>query len=223
MVTATPAERTGATEDGGGPLGQLQYWLAVIFIIGWTGVVCGGLGVQFLTWDYPCPLCMIQRYFMFLAALGGVYIVRKGMTGSIAPRDYAVGWGLAIVGCFGGGFAAWRQTMLHILPGDPGYGGAVLGLHLYVWALILFVAAITTIGVVLVFSYPTAHTRIPDTPHHLIGKLAIGFCALIIVVNLVAVFFLEGFHWVLPDDPACYQLLHDLGILDGGCMLPKDH
>ncbi|UGT39892.1 disulfide bond formation protein B [Nocardia yamanashiensis] len=204
----------------GGVLGRLQYWLAVIFVVGWTGVVCGGLAVQFFNWEYPCPLCMIQRYFMFLAALGGAYIVRKGMTGLIEPRDYAVGWGLAIVACFGGGFTSWRQTMLHILPGDPGYGGAVLGLHLYVWAWILFVAAITTIGVVLSFSWSTAATAIPAAPHRLIGKLAIGFCALILVVNLVAVFLLEGFHWVLPDDPACYKFFYDLHILKDGCELP---
>lgn len=219
MVTDTAT----TTDKSAGALGQVQYWLAVIFVVGWTGVICGGLGFQFLNWEYPCPLCMLQRYFMILAALGGAYIVRKGMNGRIAPRDYAVGWGLAIVACFGGGFTAWRQTMLHILPGDPGYAGAYLGLHLYVWALILFVAAVTTIGVVLAFSNSTATIAIPDSPHRTAGMLALGFCGLIICVNLVAVFFLEGFHVKLPDDPACYQLLHDLGILDGGCVLPTAH
>ncbi|WP_067568403.1 disulfide bond formation protein B [Nocardia acidivorans] len=217
MVTDTaPA----TVESRGGALNQLQYWLALVFIVGWAGVICGGLGFQFVNWEYPCPLCMLQRYFMMLAALGGAYIVRKGMTGTIAPRDYAVGWGMAIVACFGGAFTAWRQTMLHIPPGDPGYMGAVFGLHLYVWAWILFVAAITTIGVVLTFSYTTSTVNLPASPHRTAGKAAFGFLALVITVNLVATFFLEGFHWKLPDDPACYQLLHDLGILDGGCVLP---
>ncbi|AYF73361.1 disulfide bond formation protein B [Nocardia yunnanensis] len=220
MVTAAPAETT-ARGTAGGFAGQIQYWLAVIFVVGWTGVVCGGLGVQFGTWDYPCPLCMLQRYFMMLAALGGAYIVRRALTGTIARRDYMVGWGLAVVACFGGGFTAWRQTMLHILPGDKGYGGAVLGLHLYVWAWILFVAAITTIGVVLSFSHATASEVIPTTgAHRALGLLAMGLLGLVIAINLVATFFLEGFHWVLPDDPACYKLLYDLGILDGGCVLP---
>lgn len=212
-TTDAPAPATRGTA-----LGQVQYWLAVIFVIGWTGVVCGGLGVQFGTWDYPCPLCMVQRNFMILAALGGAYIVRKALTGSISRRHYMTGWGLCIVGCFGGGFAAWRQTMLHILPGDKGYGGAVLGLHLYVWALVLFVAAITTIGVVLAFADETSATRIPTGgPHQLIGKLALWFLGLVIVINLVAVFCLAGFHWYLPDNPSCYQLFHDLGIIDGKC------
>ncbi|WP_405488645.1 disulfide bond formation protein B [Nocardia sp. NBC_00511] len=220
MVTVTGTTEPTGTTSGGGVLGQLQYWLAVIFVIGWTGVICGGLGVQFGTWDYPCPLCMLQRYFMALAALGGAYIVRKGMTGTLVRRDYMVGWGLAVVACFGGGFTAWRQTMLHILPGDKGYGGAVLGLHLYVWALVLFVAAVTTIGVVLSFSYATAAESIPARPHRALGTLALGFLGVVLVINLVATFFLEGFHGALPDDPSCYQLLHDLGILKGGCVLP---
>ena len=35
-----------------------------------------------------------------------------------------------------------RQVLLHILPGDPGYGGEVLGLHLYSWAFIVFATII---------------------------------------------------------------------------------
>ncbi|WP_280261372.1 disulfide bond formation protein B [Nocardia wallacei] len=194
-------------------LGQLQYWLAVIFVVGWTGVVCGGLGTQFIGWEYPCPLCMIQRMFMLLAALGGAYIVRRGMTGTIHARDYMTGWGLSIVACVGGGFAAWRQTMLHILPGDPGYGSPVLGLHLYVWAWILFVAAIATAGVLLCFSDETAAHTVADRPHRAIGAIAIWFLGVVIAVNLVAVFLEEGFHWFLPDDPQRYQFFYDLHIL----------
>ncbi|MGV0743167.1 disulfide bond formation protein B [Mycolicibacterium sp. XJ870] len=207
------------TEVSRNALGSIQYWLAVVFIIGWTGVICGGLAFQFFAWEYPCPLCMLQRMFMTLAALGGVYIVRKGMDGVIEPRDYMVGWGMAIVASIGGGFTAWRQTMLHILPGDPGYAGAFLGLHLYVWSWVLFTAAVAVIGVVFTFSYSTAATHIPAS-YRTVGKLAIWFCGAVIVINLVAVFLLEGFHWKLPDDPACYQIFYDLGILNEGCILP---
>ncbi|MFI6870411.1 disulfide bond formation protein B [Nocardia sp. NPDC050406] len=218
MVTPATAAESTATPGRGGALGQVQYWLAVIFVVGWTGVVCGGLAVQFGTWDYPCPLCMVQRNFMILAALGGAYIVAKALRGAISRRHYMTGWGLCIVGCFGGGFTSWRQTMLHILPGDKGYGGAVLGLHLYVWALILFVAAIATIGVVLAFADETAATVLPTGGiHRALGTFALWFVGVVIVVNLVSVFCLAGFHWYLPDNPSCYQLFHDVGILDGGC------
>ncbi|MFI9506071.1 disulfide bond formation protein B [Nocardia sp. NPDC052566] len=205
-VTQTATARAGFA-------GQLQYWLACVFMIGWSGVICGGLGMQFIAWEYPCPLCMVQRMFMALAALGAAVIVRKGMNGTIAARDYMMGWGLALTGCVAGGFAAWRQTMLHILPGDPGYGDPVLGLHLYVWAWILFVAAIATIAVALAFSHTTAASAIPAKPHRLIGLIAFGFFGIVLAVNLVAIFLLEGFHWFLPDDPDRYQLFYDLHIL----------
>lgn len=208
MATATAPARTTGTV-----VGQLQYWLAIIFVVGWTAVICGGLGVQFGSWDYPCPLCMVQRMFMALAALGAAVIVRKGMTGTIAARDYAMGWGMVVVGCVAGGFASWRQTMLHILPGDPGYGEPVLGLHLYVWAWILFIAAIATVGAVLAFSHSTAAETIPATPHRLVGLIALWFLGLVLAINLVAVFLLEGLHWFLPDDPSRYQLFYDLHIL----------
>ncbi|MEU8897921.1 disulfide bond formation protein B [Nocardia sp. NPDC048505] len=199
--------------------GQLQYWLACIFVVGWTGVICGGLAVQFGSWDYPCPLCMLQRIFMALTALGAALIVRKGMLGVVTARDYMTGWGLAVLGCLAGGFTAWRQTMLHIndwqKPDGPvGYGGAVLGLHLYVWAWILFVAAIFAIGLVLAFGYRTAAARFtPTGAHRGIGLFALGFLALVLVINLVSVFCLAGLHWFLPDDPDRYQLFYDLGIL----------
>ncbi|MFI6046138.1 disulfide bond formation protein B [Nocardia sp. NPDC051321] len=194
-------------------MGQLQYWLAVVFVVGWTGVICGGLAVQFGDHEYPCPLCMVQRVFMALAALGAAVIVRKGTTGAVAARDYAMGWGLAVVACVAGGFTSWRQTMLHILPGDRGYGEPVLGLHLYVWAWILFVAAIATVGAVLSFSHSTAARTIPATPHRLVGLIALWFLGLVLAINLVMIFLLEGFHWFLPDDPNRYQLFYDLHIL----------
>ena len=31
---------------------------------------------------------------------------------------------------------AMRQILLHIMPGDPGYGSALLGYHYYCWAFI---------------------------------------------------------------------------------------
>jgi disulfide bond formation protein DsbB len=194
-------------------LGQIQYWLAVIFVIGWTAIICGGLAFQFGAWEYPCPLCIVQRMFMALAALGAAFIVREGMNGTIEPPDYTTGWGLAIVGCVAGGFASWRQTVLHILPGDPGYGDPMLGLHLYVWAWILFVVAIATVGVVLSFSHNTAAPAIPAVPHRLVGLIALWFLGMVLAVNLVAVFLLEGLHWFLPDDPNRYQLFYDLHIL----------
>ncbi|MEV7418218.1 disulfide bond formation protein B [Streptomyces sp. NPDC089919] len=198
----------------GGLLGKVQYWFACFFTVGWTGVVCGGLYYQFVEWEYPCPLCIVQRMFMLLAAIGSGVIVRRGIGGLIGGRDYMMGWGLALVAVIGGSFCSWRQTMLHILPGDKGYGSEVFGLHLYVWAWILFQASVVAIGLVMALAHSTSDRSVPqDGPYRAVGQVALGFLGLVIAVNLVAVFFEEGFHWFLPDDPVRYQLPYDLGIL----------
>ncbi|MFE9406509.1 disulfide bond formation protein B [Streptomyces sp. NPDC006530] len=191
----------------------MQFWFACFFAVGWTGVVCAGLGVQFVSWDYPCPLCMIQRMFMLLAALGACCIVRRGMAGAITGRDYMTGWGLALIAVIGGAFTSWRQTMLHILPGDKGYGDPVLGLHMYVWAWILFIASVVAIGVVMALAHLTTAYALPASPQRAAGHLVLGFVGLITAVNLVSVFFEEGFHWFLPDDPTRYQFFYDIGVL----------
>ncbi|MEI5098382.1 disulfide bond formation protein B [Streptomyces sp. PmtG] len=215
MTTPSPSMRPLLAEHGpSGTLGQVQYWFACFFAVGWTGVVCGGLAVQFGGWEYPCPLCVVQRMFMLLAALGAAYIVRKGISGRVRGRDYMTGWGLALVACIAGGFASWRQTMLHILPGDNGYGDPVLGLHLYVWAWILFMASVVAVGIVMAFAHLTAGEEIAGPPQRAAGKLVLGFLGLVIAVNLVAVFLLEGFHWFLPDDPQRYQFFYDVHLLD---------
>ncbi|MET9324019.1 disulfide bond formation protein B [Streptomyces sp. NPDC003038] len=202
----------------GALLGRAQYWFACFFAIGWTGVVCGGLFYQFGLWEYPCPLCIVQRMFMLLAAMGAAYIIRTALTyGVVTGRDYMTGWGLSLVAVVAGSFASWRQTMLHILPGDKGYGSEVLGLHLYVWAWILFQASVVAIGIVLAFAHSTADRTVPATgpgPYRTVGTAALWFLGLVLAVNVVAVFFEEGFHWFLPDDPTRYQFLYDVGILE---------
>lgn len=197
-----------------GILGRIQYWFACAFVIGWTGVVCGGLLFQFVRWEHPCPLCIVQRMFMLLACIGAGHIVRQGLTGAIARRDYMMGWGLALVACVAGSFASWRQTMLHILPGDQGYGSEVFGLHLYVWAWILFQASVLAIGILMAFAHTTADRSIPEYgAYQPVGRIALWFLGMVIVVNLVAVFLEEGLHWFLPDDPTRYQFFYDVGIL----------
>uniref|UniRef100_A0AAU2JP40 Disulfide bond formation protein B n=1 Tax=Streptomyces sp. NBC_00049 TaxID=2903617 RepID=A0AAU2JP40_9ACTN len=199
----------------GGLLGRVQYWFACFFTLGWTAVVCGGLFYQFGMWEYPCPLCIVQRMFMLLAALGAGYIVRTALTrGVVTGRDYMMGWGLSLVAVVAGSFASWRQTMLHVLPGDKGYGSEAFGLHLYVWAWILFQASVVAIGIVMAFAHSTADHSVPATaqgPLRTAGMLALWFLGLVIAVNVVAVFFEEGFHWFLPDDPTRYQFFHDVG------------
>lgn len=211
MATPTVA----ALESGPpGIVARAQYWFACLFVTGWTGVLGGGLVLQLVRWEPPCPLCVVQRMFMVLAMLGAAHIVRQGLSGTVPRRDYLMGWGLALVGCMGGSFAAWPQAALRILPGDQGPGGEVLGLAPSVWSWLLFQASVVAIGLMMITSHLTAARRIPLTGGHCAaGYAALTFAALVVAVSAVAVFLEEGLHAFLPDAPTRYQLLHDIGLL----------
>ncbi|MFF4419996.1 disulfide bond formation protein B [Streptomyces sp. NPDC001549] len=200
-----------------GLLSRVQYWFACFFALGWSAVVCAGLYHQFGRGDIPCPLCVAQRMFMLLAALGAAYIIRSALiSGTVTGRVYMTGWGLSLVAAIGGSFASWRQTMLHILPGAKGYGSEVLGLHLYVWAWILFQLSVVAIGVALAFAHVTADRAVPAVRPGALrtaGMCALWFLGMVIAVNLLAVFLEEGFHWFLPDAPNRYRFFYDVGIL----------
>ncbi|MFC9306984.1 hypothetical protein ACFTWH_07115, partial [Streptomyces sp. NPDC057011] len=72
------------------------------------------------------------------------------------------------------------------------------------------------VGIVLAFAHSTAARTLPAEqpgPLRTAGLLVLWFLGLVIAINVVAVFFEEGFHWFLPDDPTRYQFFYDVGIL----------
>jgi hypothetical protein len=115
------------------------------------------------------------------------------------------------VGSVVGGAASTRQILLHILPGDTGYGEPVLGLHLYTWALITFAIVVIYVGLALILA-PRAIPVIPKK-HGVAWKvttLVMWLFMAIVIINLVMIVFLEGFAWILPDNPTSYNLIDQL-------------
>ena len=72
--------------------------------------------------ELPCPLCLLQRVAFTALAVGPVLTLRHG------PRP--AHYGLVIIAALMGAAIAARQILLHIMPGDAGYGSALLGLSL---------------------------------------------------------------------------------------------
>jgi disulfide bond formation protein DsbB len=103
--------------------------------------------------ELPCPLCMLQRAAFAALAIGPVLTIRHGPK----PQFY----GLAILAALMGAAVAARQILLHIMPGDPGFGSPLMGLHFYTWAFLGFVAAILAAGVMLMFGGQFAATERP--------------------------------------------------------------
>ena len=89
------------------------------------------------------PLCLLQRIQFALLAVGPVLNVRFGPR----PSHYA----LSLLVATAGAAFAMRQILLHIMPGDPGYGSALLGYHYYSWAFIGFAVAILALAAMLLF------------------------------------------------------------------------
>lgn len=188
----------------------LSFWGAHLWVLGYAGVLSGAFTIQFAMGEFPCPLCMLQRYGMILSTLGALWIIMQARKGTLTPTRYMQGLGMGALGAMAGALVSVRQILLHIKPGDEGYGEPVLGLHLYSWALITFYIVVLYVAVAGML----APRGIPVAPTggaaRTISTIVIVIFMVLLAANVVAIIFLEGFAWVLPDDPISYGLIDQL-------------
>jgi len=138
-----------------------------------SGVLLFAFYWQFAYGELPCPLCLLQRVAITALAVGPVLTIRHGPK----PANY----GLVIIAALLGAAIAARQILLHILPGDIGFGSPFLGLHFYTWAFLLFFSAMLAAGVMLTFNKqftPEAKAPRPGMLEELAVWLVIGLTAL---------------------------------------------
>jgi len=183
-----------------------SYVTAHLTVLVVSGVLLGAFGVQFVEGEFPCPLCYLQRMAMVLAVLGPARMIAIGhRKGVIEPSVFTTAFGMTVLASLLGATISVRQILLHIDPGEVGYGSPVFGLHLYTWALLVFVALLLDAGLHLTF----IDEDIPIVPAHppLLSKLILGLFVLVIFANAVAVFVQSGFHAYLVDNPTSYRLL----------------
>lgn len=183
---------------------RFGFLIAHLNILTICAVLVGAFVVQFGQGEFPCPLCVLQRMAMMLCALAPAFVIMKARAGEVKATDFATGYGMSVIAAVVGAFISIRQILLHIVPPDPGYGDPVLGLHLYTWALLVFVAEIIAAGVNLVFARELEPRG--EVGFGWFSKLVLWLFGAIIVANAVAVFAEEGLHWTLPDDPDSYRL-----------------
>lgn len=141
---------TTSTTAGAAPVPRALHvarLINILALLALIGVLAGSLHLQFGIGEQPCPLCLVQRSAMIGLAVGPLMNLLWGMK----PAHYA----LSILAAMVGGAASIRQILLHIAtPGDPGYGPAVMGLHLYTWAAITFAVAIAGCAILLLWDKP---------------------------------------------------------------------
>lgn len=126
---------------------QIARWTNILALFALLGVLAGSLHLQFGIGEPPCPLCLVQRSAMIGLAVGPLMNLLWGMK----PAHYAI----SILAAAAGSAGSIRQILLHINdPAGQGYGPAVLGWHLYTWALVTFVIAIVGCAVLLLWNRP---------------------------------------------------------------------
>jgi disulfide bond formation protein DsbB len=166
-----------------------RYAIALVLVIAFAA--------QLLLNELPCPLCLLQRIQFAMLAVGPILNLRFGPR----PSHYAVSLFTAIAGA---AFAT-RQILLHIMPGDPGYGSALLGYHYYSWAFIGFAVAILAFAAMLLFDGQFRDDG-KQQPAGAFARAAVWLMIALTALNVVSTLLECGFD-ACPDNPLGYELL----------------
>ena len=121
-----------------------QQWSYTFNLIG-VLAICGSLieafYYQIFMHELPCPLCQLQRVALTMAGIGMMLNMRFGPS--------AVHYAIVLASSIAGAAASVRQILLHIEPGDPGYGSDLFGLHFYTWSFFSFLTMMIFCSVML--------------------------------------------------------------------------
>lgn len=163
-----------------------------------AGVLGAAFAAQFLLNELPCPLCLLQRIMFTALAIGPILNIRFGPR----PSHYALSLFAAIIGAV----VSTRQILLHIMPGDPGYGTALLGYHYYTWALLGFIAAIVLLAAILLFDSQFEKNEIAPQNPGAFARVAVWLVIGLTVLNVISTLLECGFR-ACADNPVVYELL----------------
>src|SRR6266852_630911 len=162
-------------------------------------VLAAAFAAQLLLNELPCPLCLLQRIQFAMLAVGPILNVRFGPR----PSHYA----LSLLAAAAGAAVAMRQILLHIMPGDPGYGSALLGYHYYTWAFIGFAVAIVLIAAMLLFDRQFRNDGAAQPVEvGAFARTAVWLVIALTALNVIATLLECGFG-ACPDNPVEYELL----------------
>lgn len=170
---------------------RLAIQLNALALYAISAVLLSAFYFQLVWQELPCPLCLLQRVGLTALAVGPILTLRYGPR----PSHY----GLILVAALAGAGIAARQILLHIEPGNPGFGSPLMGYHFYTWAFICFVSAIAATAVVLLFNEQFEEQ--PGPPQTgLFEHAAVWLIVAITLLNAVSALAECGFGWC-PGDP----------------------
>jgi disulfide bond formation protein DsbB len=161
-------------------------------------VLAAAFTAQFLLHELPCPLCLLQRIQFAVLAIGPILNVRWGPR----PSHYALSLLAAVVGA---AFST-RQILLHITPGDAGYGTALFGFHYYTLAFFGFVAAIVLLVAMLLFDRQFEDDGAMQPAMGAFARTAVWLVIVLTALNVVSTLLECGFG-ACTENPVVYELL----------------
>ena len=178
-------------------------------MIGISMVLLAAFWFQFVLEELPCPLCLLQRL--------GLLAIGFGFMLNVHYRPRPVHYSLSLLAAVATAMAAMRQILLHISPGDPGYGSTVFGLHMYTWVFLLACAVIIYCALILSIASQYQLERDPDTvviPKarwlRWMARLSFAIFVLLLAANSISLFYECGLQ-ECPDNPHQYRLVKQPG------------
>jgi len=161
-------------------------------------VLTAAFAAQLTLHELPCPLCLLQRILFATLAIGPILNIRFGPR----PSHYAMSLFAAVAGAV----VSTRQVLLHIMPGDAGYGSALFRYHYYTWALIGFVAAIVLLAAILLLDRQFDDTAPQPASRSAFAQAAVWLVIGLTALNVVSTLLECGFG-ACADNPIVYELL----------------
>jgi disulfide bond formation protein DsbB len=172
--------------------------LNLLGLLGVSLVLLVAFYYQLFLNELPCPLCLLQRGCFVALGIG------FALNLSVGPSRLHDAM-ILVSGLLGAG-TALRQLLVHIAPGDAGYGSPLLGVHFYTWAFVAFAASILYVAVLLFAeARDQASARRAERPG-LLGRLALWLFVLMVGANLLSTLFECGFG-ACADNPTFYEWL----------------
>ncbi|QOZ83985.1 MULTISPECIES: disulfide bond formation protein B [Chromobacterium] len=155
---------------------------------------------QFAQHELPCPLCLLQRVALCAIAVA--------LAANVLLGDKPGHYGMMLLAAAAGFAVAGRQVLLHISPGDAGFGPPVLGLHFYTWAAIAFFAVFIGSGLLLMLCQREhSFDRQPPAQLSRLARAGVALTMLLLLGNALSVF-LECGLAACGESPINYLLLN---------------
>ena len=168
-------------------LAALGNQLALLAVI---GVLAYAFVDQLYFGELPCPLCLMQRIAFVIIGFALVLNIRCGA--------HAAHYGWGIIGGLLGMMVSLRQVLLHILPGDKGFGATFLELHFYTWAFLAYLGLL--LGFAILLMLPNREVRSGS----IFANALVIIFILLVVGNLISTL-LECGLGPCADDPVKYE------------------